>query len=1000
MKFQVLGPLTASIALPSAGQPRRVLSILLAKAGEFVPRDTLVDEMWPEGAPPSASAIVQMAVSKLRKALGVEPGGDRRLLTGPLGYRLSVGAGELDADEFLKLAAEAASATDPARRRALLEAAQDSWRGPALADVVGGPLVEAHKLWLNDRRWAVFADLVDLDLAEGRHPEVVERLAPVIAERPTDERLVAGFVTALDRCGRRDAALESLRRTREALWEHTGVRPGPELLALYRRLAGRDWTAVGPPAQLPPATPDFAGRVGALAELDRALRTPGPVVLHGPGGAGKTTLAIKAARRALKRYPDGQLFAELRRPDGTGVEPRAVLAAFLRALGVPREELPSDASELIALWRGHTAHRRLLVLLDDVASERQLRSLLPSGSACAALVTTRRRLPGLAGARAVDVGDFTDAEAFDLLGSVAGRARLDAEPGAAARLVQQCRGLPMAVRVVGAKLAHRPYLQVGELVARLAVERRTLDELVAGDLSIRGAIKESLRDCPPQVREAVRLLGALKLREVTEWSAAALLDLGIPQARDVLDGLADCHLVRVTSRDQLGFVRYALHDFVRLFAREAEDASAVRRVLDGYLAAARHVATSLGRAVTTSEDAVALPSELRSRIEADPIAWRESEIDNLATTVRIASGHRWHRLTERLSGAFTALADVRPADSSARVVSLLGLAAARRGADQTGTATKLLDLGTLHWERGRAGSARRYFAMAEARFRALDDQRGRGAALIALADVDAEVGDGIGALNGLRESLTLLRGCGDVGGQSVASYQLGSLLDDLGDGRGAIESFEVGMLLAETCGDARQYSRAGKRYADVLRRHGRYDEAASLLDEALRGAVNAHERHWEAHVLRSIGDLHTELSEPDESRRHLTRSLELFEQLGHQHAAAYTHRGLAEAWHRAGDPALAERHLATAMGTFRELKDRRGAGYALLSLGRIRGRSGDAPGAAASLTQAVDVFRGLGFPLWELRALSELAEVPGSHPSGRDQVRDLLTKISANTRDE
>jgi DNA-binding SARP family transcriptional activator/tetratricopeptide (TPR) repeat protein len=998
VEFKVLGPLAASVELPSAGQPRRVLSVLLVKAGEFVARDALIDELWPEGAPPSAPAIIQMAVSKLRKALGEEG----RLRTGPLGYRLDVGPGELDADEFLALAAEAGTAADPARRRVLLEAARACWRGPALSDVAGGPLVEAHKLWLDDRRWSVFVRLADLDLAEGRHRDVAERLAPVVARRPTDEPLVARFVAALECCGRRDAALESLRRSREALWEQTGVRPGPELVALYRRIAGRDWTAVGPPAQLPAPVPDFTGRVVPLAEVERALRCAGPVVLHGPGGAGKTALAVKAAWRVLKRYPDGQLFAELRRSDGSPAEPHAVLSSFLRALGVPREDLPCDIEELAALWRGHTAERQLLVVFDDAVSERQLKPLLPSGPGCAVLVTTRRRLPGLVGAHAVDVGELSETEASELLGVIAGRERVAAEPEEARLLVAACRGLPMAVRVAGAKLAHRPYLLVAELAARVGDERRTLDELSAGELSVRATIASTLRDCPPRAREAVRLLGAVRLREVTEWSAAALLDVGVPQARDVLDELVDNHLVRVTGRDQLGFTRYALRDFVRLFAqaKDSRDIGSVRRVLDTYLAAAEHVATSLGRALVPEAGSPALArlgQELRGRIEADPIAWREAEVDHLADTVRVASAHSWHGLTARLSGVYAVLADVHPADSSARVVSLLGLVAARRRSDHPDAAAKLLQLGALHAEHGRGERARRYFAMAEARFRALGDHRGTGAALIDLADVDAEIGDGAGALSGLREALGLLRECGDVQGQAVASYQLGSLLDDLGDGRGAVESFEVGMLLAEACDDTRQHGRAGKRYADVLRRHGSYDRAGTLLTDALRGAVSSHERHWEAHILRSLGDLHAELAEPAESRRHLTRSLELFEQLGHRHAAAYTHRGLAEACHLAGDGVLARRHLTAAMGTFRELRDRRGAGYTLLSLGRIRGVSGDAAGAAEALTRAAELFRTLGFPLWELRALGALTEFQEDRVAwerGREQARELLTKIS------
>ena len=402
MRFQVLGPVTASVELPSAAQPRRLLAVLLARAGEFVARDKLVDELWPEGAPPSAAAIVQVTVSKLRKALspglGVGEAG-QRLRSGPRGYALAVEPGELDSDEFLMLAASASD--DRAERCRQLEAALACWHGAAYEDVVGGPLVEAHKVWLEDRRHAVLVQLVDLQLAGGEHCAVVARLDPVVAARPADERLAARLASALGGLGRRDAALDVLRRTRRALWDEAGVLPSAELLTVYRRITGTDWTTAGPPAQLPAATPDFTGRAAELAELGRLLRNPAPVVVHGPAGSGKSALVVQAAWRARKRFTDGQLVASLRGPGGVPAEPRDVLVAFLRQLGAAPAEPAADLAGLVAQWRGYTADRRLLVVLEDAASERQVRPLLPSGPGCATLVTARRALPGLAGARTV-----------------------------------------------------------------------------------------------------------------------------------------------------------------------------------------------------------------------------------------------------------------------------------------------------------------------------------------------------------------------------------------------------------------------------------------------------------------------------------------------------------------------------------------------------------------------------------------------------------------------
>src|SRR3569833_1278228 len=239
--------MTASVALPAAAQPRRLLAVLLARAGQYVGRDTLVDVLWPDGAPSSAAAIVQGTVSMLRKTLSPGLGAaeaGQRLRAGPRGYARAGEPGELDADDFLTLLSSGAD--DRAQRRRALERALARWRGDAFADVAGGPLLEAHKLWLEDRRSAALLQLVELELADGDGRAVVERLGPVVAARPADERFAARRASALGAVGRRESALEVLRRTRRALWEEAGVWPGDDLVAVYRRIAGTDWTTPGP----------------------------------------------------------------------------------------------------------------------------------------------------------------------------------------------------------------------------------------------------------------------------------------------------------------------------------------------------------------------------------------------------------------------------------------------------------------------------------------------------------------------------------------------------------------------------------------------------------------------------------------------------------------------------------------------------------------------------------------------------------------------------------
>ncbi|WP_181773508.1 AfsR/SARP family transcriptional regulator, partial [Amycolatopsis pittospori] len=274
MEFKVLGPFAASVPLPSAAQPRRVLAVLLTRPNEFVHRDTLVDELWPQGPPSSAAAVVQVAVSKLRKALspGVPVDDVRqRLRSGPGGYRLTVSDGELDVLAFFDLTAAAAAVTGD-ERRALLERALGLWRGRAFADVPAGPLLEAHKLWLEDRRCSVLGKLVELELAAGDHKAVADRLGPELAERPADERFAGWLAEALHGLGRRDAALAVLDRCRRALWEQTGVSPGEDLLAVHRRIAGTGWSAGGAPCRLPPAIPAFDIDVGEVPKTSCRMK--------------------------------------------------------------------------------------------------------------------------------------------------------------------------------------------------------------------------------------------------------------------------------------------------------------------------------------------------------------------------------------------------------------------------------------------------------------------------------------------------------------------------------------------------------------------------------------------------------------------------------------------------------------------------------------------------------------------------------------------------------
>jgi len=357
------------------------------------------------------------------------------------------------------------------------------------------------------------------------------------------------------------------------------------------------------PGQLPPDLADFTGRPEQLAALRTLLTAgarpaPAVVVLGGQPGAGKTALAVRAGHELESHFPHGCLHADLRGTGPAPLTPGAVLASFLRALGVDGADVPADVDGRVALYRSCTAGRRVLVLLDDAAAEAQVRPLLPSGAGCAALVTSRARLAGLEAAVSLPVGVLERSEAVRLLGRVAGAARVAAEPAAAAAIVERCAFLPLAVRIAGARLAGRPHWKLSRLTAVLDDDRRLLDELRAGDLNVRASIAVSYRLLGTDARTAFRRIGLLDTPDFGVWAAAALVEAGVERAEHLYERLVEAHLLDVAGEDAAGHARYRMPDLVRAFARERllreespdSRAEVLRRVVDRGLQFADRVA--------------------------------------------------------------------------------------------------------------------------------------------------------------------------------------------------------------------------------------------------------------------------------------------------------------------------------------------------------------------------------------------------------------------------
>ena len=504
------------------------------------------------------------------------------------------------------------------------------WRGEPLGDVAllrGHPVV----VGLAGQRAEVVVEYAETASAAGWHDQVLPHLQALAGRDPLNERALACLMIALAGGGKQAAALEVYEQARRRLDDQLGVRPGAGLAAAHTRVlrhdiplaapdpgeAGSDSPVIraGPPqgapwapaCQLPPAVADFTGRSEQVAQLEAMLgpaddrRGVPVVVISGPPGVGKTNLMLRVGHVMRSLCPDGQLWAVL---DGASErrDPCEVLGEMLRALGVHGSVIPADAERRAALLRSRLADRRVLVVADDAASAAQVRPLLPGTAGCAVMVTSRRQLADLAGARHLLLGPLTGGEATELLGSIAGAGRIAAESAAAGELAAACGQLPLAVRIVGAKLAARPSALVAGLAKAVADERHRLDALQVGDLSVRASLASGYQSLSEPARRAFRLLSLLGPCDVAEWAVGALL--GEPDASAVVTELSDRSMLMIAGTDDTGQARFRLHDLLRDYAQEQlegepgpgpEVEAALCRVDDGWFQLASVASAALPR---------------------------------------------------------------------------------------------------------------------------------------------------------------------------------------------------------------------------------------------------------------------------------------------------------------------------------------------------------------------------------------------------------------------
>jgi len=933
VRVRLLGPL--DVAAGGAVRPvhglrrKAVLAVLSLHAGEIVSTDRLADIVWGDCPPSTPVNTLQSHVSHLRTVLGSKAA----ILGRPPGYVLDAGDEGTDvrlAERLLRQATQAPGAAetlDPARRIKDLRTALALWRGSALADLAGIPWLEdqAHRLDL--LRQQIRHALAEARLAAGDHAQLLPDLDQMAAEHPLDERIHGQLMVALYRSGRQADALTAYRRLRVTLNEQLGIDPGQALRDLETAILRQDtalslalpvtvpaqprgaeaapaalsYRTPAVPAQLPPAPSAFAGRDAELAGLDAmpphadkdSAGTAAVIAaITGTAGVGKTALALHWAHRAQERFPDGQLYVDLRGfdPNGPALDPGQALHGFLEALGVPRERVPGDREARAGLYRSLLNGRRLLVVLDNARDAEQVRPLLPGSSAGMALITSRNQLTGLIaaeGAHPLGLDLLTVPEAYELLTRRLGASRVDAERQTTEEIIASCARLPLALTIAAARAAERPGFPLAAIAAELR-DPAALDPFDGGAPAggVRAAFAGSYRALSTDAARLFRLLALHPGEDISLAAAASLLGAPPGQARSLLAELARVHLLSEHSPG-----RYACHELLRAYAAEQARTrddpdvrtAALRRVLDHFLhtgyAGTRLLEPYLAPFALTPPSPGVTLGEVPTACRADD--WFATEYPTLLTAVSAAADAGLATTAWQLAWTLTSFQLRQGYWQDHALAQQAGLNAARRAGDLAGEAHALLALGTGYSRAGRTGDAEPQYAQA---LRLLTGLGGYPAsrALIhtGLMRLSVRKGCWTGALRHALLAHDLHRLAGD-------SLLAAGSLNDVGYCRALLGNYRQAIAHCE-------------------------------LSLAQLGAFSA--PGYEAAVWRSLGFIYLQLGSHHRAVDCYERSLQLARALCDRGGEAGTLGNLGEAHHSAGDPAAARQAWGRALRIFKEIE--------------------------------------------------------------------------------
>ena len=876
------------------------------------------------------------------------------------GYMLRLDPGCLDSDHFEQCLGRARSLRASGDLAGAVQAVDEAlalWRGLPFTGVPG-PFAEAERQRLRELRTAATEERADLLLAQGLAAEAVPGLTVLVAEHPLRERARGLLMIALYRCGRQAEALHVFHDARERLAEDLGIDPGSELTRIHQQLLAMDPALDGPgapaavragdgapavpgpagrgshgagaagarggaaaanaepvpqrgqvPAQLPPEVAGFVGREAELRRLHAMLPAAGAgageapvVVVTGTAGVGKTTLAVRFARQVASRFPDGQLYVNLRGfdPSGAAAGPESALGGFFEALGVPARQVPGSLEAQTGLFRSLLEGKRMLLLLDNARSTEQVRPLLPGSPGCMVVITSRSQLTGLVaaeGARPLALGVLTSAEARELLVKRLGAERVDAEPAAVTALIGQSAGLPLALSVTCARAVTRPGAALADLAAELRDARSRLDVLETGDVTtdLRAVFSWSYQELSERAARMFRLLGLHPGPEISVAVAASLAGIPRPAARA---GLAELTRASLLAEDTAG--RFCCHDLLRAYAAEqaavadsaGEREEARRRLLDHYLRTASAGTALLypgrGQVGLPPAPKGAAPEELTTYEAA--LAWFDAEYRGLHAVVAMAAEQGLDDYCWRLAWYWAPLLKRRGQLLEVAALQHTALAAARRLGDPVSLAHVYYELGHVSGRLGDFAAGHAYLHQALELFTRLGDQVSVGQARHGLAVLLDQQGRYPEALEHALEALRLRR---LFAGRAVVAYSENA----------------VGWI-----------------YANL----GRYREALRHCGRALELHRESGSRSGAADTLDSIAFAYSGLADYGQAIAHYEQALDIYRSIGDIEGESRALIGLGDAQLAAGRPASARDSWERALAGLSEIPG--------MDCGHVRGR--------------------------------------------------------------